>query len=72
MGDPNELAERYVALWNAPDLDRRRELIEELWAEDGAHILQPPRRYARSRRAPASAWAQDSKPVDRRRSRPAR
>jgi hypothetical protein len=42
MRDPNELADRYVALWNEPDPDQRRQLIEELWTEDGAHILQPP------------------------------
>jgi hypothetical protein len=36
------LAERYVALWNEPDADRRRRTIAELWAEDGTHILQPP------------------------------
>ena len=37
-----ELAERYVALWNEPDADRRRRTIAELWTEDGRHILQPP------------------------------
>jgi hypothetical protein len=37
-----ELAEKYVALWNEPDTDRRRRLIAELWTEDGRHILQPP------------------------------
>ena len=37
-----EWAERYVALWNEPDADRRRRMIAELWAEDGRHILQPP------------------------------
>ena len=37
-----ELADRYVALWNEPDPDLRRELIEVLWSEDGSHILQPP------------------------------
>lgn len=42
MSDPNELADRYVALWNEPDPDRRRQLIAELWTEDGVHILQPP------------------------------
>ena len=36
------LAEKYVALWNEPDADRRRRMIAELWAEDGRHILQPP------------------------------
>jgi hypothetical protein len=37
-----ELAEKYVALWNEPDADRRRRIIAELWAQDGTHILQPP------------------------------
>jgi hypothetical protein len=37
-----ELADRYLALWNEPDADRRRRMIAELWTEDGAHILQPP------------------------------
>jgi hypothetical protein len=37
-----KLAEKYVALWNEPDADRRRRMIAELWAEDGRHILQPP------------------------------
>jgi hypothetical protein len=37
-----DLAERYVALWNEPDADRRRQMIAELWTEDGTHILQPP------------------------------
>jgi hypothetical protein len=37
-----ELAEKYLALWNEPDGDRRRRLIAELWTQDGRHILQPP------------------------------
>src|ERR687896_844272 len=37
-----ELAEKYIALWNEPDPDRRRRMITELWTEDGRHILQPP------------------------------
>ena len=37
-----KLADRYLALWNEPDADRRRRLIAELWAQDGRHILQPP------------------------------
>jgi hypothetical protein len=34
--------EKYLALWNEPDADRRRRMIAELWTEDGRHILQPP------------------------------
>jgi hypothetical protein len=37
-----ELAQRYLALWNEPDADRRRRTIAELWMEDGRHLLQPP------------------------------
>jgi hypothetical protein len=37
-----DLADRYVALWNEPDSGRRRVLVEELWTEDGSQILQPP------------------------------
>jgi hypothetical protein len=37
-----ELAERYVALSNEPDADRRRLMIAELWTEDARQILQPP------------------------------
>src|SRR3954449_6811490 len=37
-----EMTEKYVALWNEPDADRRRRMIAELWAQDGRHILQPP------------------------------
>ena len=37
-----ELAEKYLALWNEPDDERRRRMIAELWTEGGRHILQPP------------------------------
>ena len=37
-----ELAEKYLALWNERDGDRRRRMIAELWTENGRHILQPP------------------------------
>jgi hypothetical protein len=36
------VAEKYLALWNEPDHNRRRRMIAELWTEDGRHILQPP------------------------------
>src|SRR5919205_4582896 len=42
MRSAAELAQKYVALWNEPDADRRRRMIAELWVEDGRHILQPP------------------------------
>jgi hypothetical protein len=40
--DPRKLADRYIALWTEPDAELRRKAIQRLWAEDGAHILQPP------------------------------
>jgi hypothetical protein len=42
MNETQALAEKYVALWNESDTDRRRRTITELWTEDGRHILQPP------------------------------
>ena len=36
------MEQKYLALWNEPDSDRRRRMIAELWTEDGRHILQPP------------------------------
>jgi hypothetical protein len=40
--DPKELGDRYVAVWNQPDAERRRTAIAELWTEDGVQFLQPP------------------------------
>jgi hypothetical protein len=37
-----KMADRYIALWNEPDGDRRRRTIAALWTEDGRHVLQPP------------------------------
>jgi hypothetical protein len=37
-----ELSHRYASVWNEPDAERRRQLIGELWAEDGVQLLQPP------------------------------
>jgi len=42
LSDAQELAERYVALWNEPDAETRRKAIQELWTEDGLHLLEPP------------------------------
>jgi hypothetical protein len=36
-----QLADRYMALWNEPDADRRWRIIAELWTGDGSQILQP-------------------------------
>jgi hypothetical protein len=37
-----ELADRYLALWNEPDANRRRRTIAELWTQDARHVVQPP------------------------------
>ncbi|GGC70487.1 hypothetical protein [Undibacterium terreum] len=31
------LVEKYIAVWNQPDAAQRREMIAQLWTEDGAH-----------------------------------
>ena len=42
MTDTQTLAGSYIALWNEPDADRRRQIIAALWTENGTHLLQPP------------------------------
>jgi hypothetical protein len=42
MNLADELSDRYVAVWNERDPDRRRELVADLWAPDGEHLLVPP------------------------------
>jgi hypothetical protein len=37
-----QLADRYVALWNEPDAAVRRSLLRELWAPNGAQVLVDP------------------------------
>jgi hypothetical protein len=37
-----ELADRYVAMWNEPDPDRRRGLIREVWSADAQQVLVNP------------------------------
>ena len=37
-----QLADRYVELWNELRPERRRRTIAELWDEDGSQILKPP------------------------------
>ena len=41
--DLKDLTDRYVAVWNEPDAERRRAAIRELWSADAVHVLQPPR-----------------------------
>ncbi len=40
MSDLTELANRYNAVWNEPDADRRRQTIAALWAADATHYTQ--------------------------------
>jgi hypothetical protein len=42
MNVANELYDRYVAVWNEGDPDRRSAMVAELWAPDGEHVLVPP------------------------------
>ena len=42
MQDPQQLVERYVAMWNEPDPAVRRSTIRELWADDARHLVAPP------------------------------
>jgi SnoaL-like domain len=39
MNDAQRLADRYVAVWNETDPDRRRRTIAELWTPDGRHYV---------------------------------
>jgi ketosteroid isomerase-like protein len=41
VNDPQELAERYNAVWMEPDHNRRVRGIAEVWSENAIHILQP-------------------------------
>lgn len=42
MSFANELGDRYVAVWNERDPERRREMVAQLWAPGGEHLLVPP------------------------------
>jgi hypothetical protein len=37
MDHPTEAIDRYIAMWNETDPDRRRQLIAGLWTEDCTH-----------------------------------
>ena len=34
----NDVIERYIATWNEQDAGRRREMINEIWADDASYI----------------------------------
>jgi hypothetical protein len=38
MNDVNALVQRYFAVWNETNADRRRALIAQTWAEDATYI----------------------------------
>ena len=38
----DELADRYVRLWNEPDPRMRHRAVRDLWAPGGRQVLQPP------------------------------
>ena len=40
MVHANQIVERYVALWNEPDTDKRRTEIVALWSPDGIHYAK--------------------------------
>lgn len=42
MSHSDDITEKYVSLWNEPDPQHRRQLIRELWTEDGSQVLEPP------------------------------
>ncbi len=67
--DAGDLVRRYVAVWHEPDAELRRKAVHELWAEDGAQVLQPPEEMRR----PRPGWAfppLSSAPAGTRSSRP--
>jgi len=39
MESPNSLAQRYVAVWNETDAERRKRQIAELWVSHGRHYV---------------------------------
>ncbi|MFE9428472.1 hypothetical protein ACFYNO_36625 [Kitasatospora sp. NPDC006697] len=46
-----QLADRYAAVWNEPDPERRRTEVARLWCPDAVHLLHPPQEV----REPAAA-----------------
>lgn len=58
--DLADLTDRYVAVWNEPAPDRRRQRIAELWAPGGGQILVDPPEKVRAaadlRQLPHPPW----------------
>jgi hypothetical protein len=42
MTNPQQIADRYNAIWIEPDPETRRRMIPEIWAPDALHELDPP------------------------------
>jgi hypothetical protein len=42
MTNPQQIADRYNAIWIEPDPETRRRMIPEIWAPDARHVLDPP------------------------------
>ena len=40
MNAAQQLADRYVAVWNETDADARRQAIAKLWGPDGRHYVK--------------------------------
>jgi hypothetical protein len=40
MTDLNAFVDRYLNVWNEPDVERRRETIRVLWQEDAHHLAR--------------------------------
>ncbi|HZP76712.1 MAG TPA: hypothetical protein VFB45_11255 [Pseudolabrys sp.] len=40
MNSPQDLVERYVAVWNERDAQARRQAIAAVWRPDGAHFVK--------------------------------
>jgi hypothetical protein len=50
-GSPDDLARRYVALWNEPDAEARRVAIRQVWAPDGGQLTTPPQEIVEAARS---------------------
>ncbi|MGW0089157.1 hypothetical protein ACWDWS_09125 [Streptomyces sp. NPDC003328] len=46
--DIHQFTDRYVAVWNEPDAERRRAEVHELWSADAVHVVRPPEEILRT------------------------
>jgi hypothetical protein len=42
MENTTQLIDRYVRMWNEPDVEARRGAIADVWARHGRQVVQPP------------------------------